>query len=91
MIHHLRQYHPDQYEEPWRWPDGGLVIEDDYPDMEDFLTPQRIQVLAQDVAWTCPGCLQTESYTVLWYTLQPVSLRCPHCKTESAPIQPPEL
>lgn len=26
-VDHLRLMHPDQYEEPTRWPDGGIVFE----------------------------------------------------------------
>ena len=35
-IDHLRVMHPDKFEEPERWPDGGLVIHDDTLTPEDF-------------------------------------------------------
>ncbi|HKY57617.1 MAG TPA: hypothetical protein VJL80_06235 [Aeromicrobium sp.] len=35
-IDHIRVMHPDQYEEPERWPDGGLVIHDDTLTAEEF-------------------------------------------------------
>lgn len=35
-IDHLRVMHPDQFEEPERWPDGGLVIHDDTIEPADF-------------------------------------------------------
>lgn len=33
---HIRVMHPDQYEESERWPDGGLVLEDETVSPEDF-------------------------------------------------------
>jgi hypothetical protein len=91
MIHHIRQFHPDHYEEPEQWPDGGIVIRDDHPVIEDFLTPERVRVPAQDATWTCPTCLATYTFTVLWYTLEPVSIQCPDCKGDPVWIQPPQL
>jgi hypothetical protein len=38
MLDHLRLMHPDEYEEPERWPDGQLVITVE----EDSLTPENI-------------------------------------------------
>lgn len=35
-VDHIRVMHPDQYEPPERWPDGGLVIHDDDPSPADF-------------------------------------------------------
>lgn len=35
-VDHIRVNHPDQYEAPERWPDGGLVIYDDTLAPEDF-------------------------------------------------------
>lgn len=36
ILDHLRVMHPDQYEPPERWPDGGLVIHDDTLTPDDF-------------------------------------------------------
>lgn len=33
---HLRVMHPDEHEEPERWPDGQLVVLDDTLAPEDF-------------------------------------------------------
>lgn len=38
MLDHIRVMHPDDYEEPERWPDGRLVITVE----EDSLTPENI-------------------------------------------------
>lgn len=38
IIDHIRVMHPDQYEEPERWPDGSLVIYDDTLTPDDFQT-----------------------------------------------------
>lgn len=91
MVHHLRQFHPDHYEEPERWPDGGLVMPDGNPEIEDFLTPQQVRVPAQNVEWTCAACLKPCAVTVLWYTLEPTTVRCPHCTAGPLQIQPPQL
>lgn len=37
IVDHLRVVHPDQYEPPERWPDGGIVVTDDTLAPEDFL------------------------------------------------------
>jgi hypothetical protein len=36
FVDHMRVNHPDQYEEPDRWPDGQLVVIDDTLEPEDF-------------------------------------------------------
>lgn len=38
MIDHLRVMHPDDFQEPERWPDGGLVLTVE----EESLTPESI-------------------------------------------------
>lgn len=29
IVDHVRLMHPDQFEDPQRWPDGGLVVVDE--------------------------------------------------------------
>ncbi len=36
ILNHLRVMHPDHYEEPDTWPDGGPVIVDIAPDPRDL-------------------------------------------------------
>jgi hypothetical protein len=38
MLDHIRVMHPDDYEEPERWPDGSLVVTVE----EDSLTPENV-------------------------------------------------
>lgn len=32
VVDHVRTMHPERFEEPERWPDGGLVIHESDPD-----------------------------------------------------------
>lgn len=38
MLDHIRVMHPDDYEEPERWPDGQLVVRVE----DESLTPENI-------------------------------------------------
>lgn len=38
MVEHIRVLHPEHYGDgPERWPDGGLVVEDESLDPSDFV------------------------------------------------------
>jgi hypothetical protein len=35
MVDHIRLLHPDDYEEPEQWPDGGFVIHEEPSDLNE--------------------------------------------------------
>lgn len=39
FLDHLRVLHPDEHEEPERWPDGRIVVYDDTLEPHEFEVP----------------------------------------------------